>query len=233
MHSISIDDVSVVAISTSQRRKGIKIRKYRYAVVVIIFKRITIALDKYGGHWMKQMQFWTVIRIRASSTDQAAWSKAGHDQDLSGTVQCTAISDLHQCPRILFTVPQVVRLPTFQQLFKVQDLSWPPLWSSGQSSWLQIQRSGFDSPRYQISLEVVGLERGPLSLVSITEQLLERKSSGSGLEDRHYNRRDPSRWPRGTLYPQKSALTSPTSGGRSVDRVRSRTKATELFIIVW
>jgi hypothetical protein len=26
----------------------------------------------------------------------------------------------------------------------------PPLWSSGQSSWLQIQRSGFDSRRYQM-----------------------------------------------------------------------------------
>jgi hypothetical protein len=26
----------------------------------------------------------------------------------------------------------------------------PPLWSSGQSSWLQMQRSGFDSRRYQI-----------------------------------------------------------------------------------
>jgi hypothetical protein len=26
----------------------------------------------------------------------------------------------------------------------------PPLWSNGQSSWLQIQRSGFDSWRYQI-----------------------------------------------------------------------------------
>jgi hypothetical protein len=30
------------------------------------------------------------------------------------------------------------------------------------------------------------------------------------------------------LYPQKLALTSPTSGGRSVGIVRSRTKATEL-----
>ena len=29
------------------------------------------------------------------------------------------------------------------------------------------------------------------------------------------------------LYPQKLALTSPTSGGRSVGMVRSRTKATE------
>jgi hypothetical protein len=26
---------------------------------------------------------------------------------------------------------------------------WPPLWSSGQSSWLQIQRPGFDSRHYQ------------------------------------------------------------------------------------
>jgi hypothetical protein len=32
---------------------------------------------------------------------------------------------------------------------------------------------GFDSKRYQIFREVVGLERGPLSLVRITEELLE------------------------------------------------------------
>jgi hypothetical protein len=36
-----------------------------------------------------------------------------------------------------------------------------------------------------------------------------------------------SRWPRGTLYPQKLALTSPTSGGRSAGIVRLRTEATE------
>jgi hypothetical protein len=52
--------------------------------------------------------------------------------------------------------------------------------------------------------KVVGLERGPLSLVSTTEELLERKSSGSGLENRDYGRKDPSRWPRGAVYPQKS-----------------------------
>jgi hypothetical protein len=39
----------------------------------------------------------------------------------------------------------------------------------------------------------VGLERGPLSLVSTTEELLERKRSGSGLENRDYRRRDPPR----------------------------------------
>jgi hypothetical protein len=51
----------------------------------------------------------------------------------------------------------------------------PPLWSSGQSSWLQIQRSGFDSRSYQIFWKIVGLERGPLNLVRITEELLEMK----------------------------------------------------------
>jgi hypothetical protein len=68
-----------------------------------------------------------------------------------------------------------------------------PLWFSGQSSWLQIQRSWFDSRRYQIFCEVVGLERGPLSLVSTIEELLGRKSIGSGLENREYCHRDPSR----------------------------------------
>jgi hypothetical protein len=64
-----------------------------------------------------------------------------------------------------------------------------PLWSGGQSSWLKIQRSGFDSRLYEIFREVVGLERGPLSLVSVIEKLLERKSRGSGLENRDYGRR--------------------------------------------
>jgi hypothetical protein len=61
----------------------------------------------------------------------------------------------------------------------------------------------------------VGLERGLLILVSTTEELLERKSSGSGLETeytaigiRHADHT-------ASLYPQKLALTSPSSGGRS------------------
>jgi hypothetical protein len=101
----------------------------------------------------------------------------------------------------------------------------PPLWSSGQSSWLQIQRSGFDSRGYQG--KVVVLERDPLSLASTTEELFERKSSGSGLESREYDRRDPSSWPRGTLYPQRLPLISPTSGGISVGIVRLRIEATK------
>jgi hypothetical protein len=50
----------------------------------------------------------------------------------------------------------------------------PPLWSSGQSSWLQIRRPGFDSRHYQ-KKKGVGLERGPLNFVSTTKELLDRK----------------------------------------------------------
>jgi hypothetical protein len=39
----------------------------------------------------------------------------------------------------------------------------------------------------------VGLELGPLSLVSTIVELLERKSSGSGIENREHGHRDPSR----------------------------------------
>jgi hypothetical protein len=101
---------------------------------------------------------------------------------------------------------------------------WLPLWSSGQSSCLQIQRSGIDSRRCQISWEVVGLERGPLSLVSTNEELhLKEKVAASaqkadttavGIRRVDYEKH---------FYTQKFALTSPTSGGRSVGIVRSRT----------
>jgi hypothetical protein len=37
----------------------------------------------------------------------------------------------------------------------------------------------------------------------------------------------------GPLYPQKLALTSPTSGGRSVGIVRSRTQATVFSFFIW
>jgi hypothetical protein len=96
---------------------------------------------------------------------------------------------------------------------------WPPLWPSGQSFCLQIQWSGFNSRRYQI-FWVVGLERSAL----------ERKNSGSSLENPDYGRLDPSHSPRGATYPQTLVLTSLTSGGRSVGIVRSRTQATEFII---
>jgi hypothetical protein len=120
----------------------------------------------------------------------------------------------------------VVKAKTFRIVSTSLVYISPPLWSSGLSSWLQIRRPGFDSRHYQ-KKKVVGLKRGPLSLVSTTEELLGRKSSGSCLENREYGSRDPSRWPRGTLYPQKLATTSPTSGGPSVGIVPSRTQTME------
>jgi hypothetical protein len=78
----------------------------------------------------------------------------------------------------------------------------------------------------------VGLERGPLSLVSIIEELLGRNSSGSGLESREYEGRDPSRWPRGTLDPQTLELTSPTCGGPLVSIVSSRAETTKFVCFI-
>jgi hypothetical protein len=76
------------------------------------------------------------------------------------------------------------------------------------------------------------LERGPLSLVSTIEELLERKSSSFGLETEitaiGILRADHAT----PLYPQKLALTSPTGGCHSVGIVRLRTKATELLLLL-
>jgi hypothetical protein len=49
----------------------------------------------------------------------------------------------------------------------------------------------------------------------------------SSLENLEYDRRDPLRWPRGTRYLQKLALTSPISSCRSVGIVHSQTQAME------
>jgi hypothetical protein len=66
------------------------------------------------------------------------------------------------------------------------------------------------------------------SPVSTNEELLGRKSSSSGLEIREHGPRDQPRRPRGTLYPQKLALTSWTGGG---GRVCSWTEAKEFSYV--
>jgi hypothetical protein len=91
----------------------------------------------------------------------------------------------------------------------------------------------FDSRRYQIFWVAVGLEWGPLSLMSTIEELSGSNSSGSSLENREYSRGDPLRWPH-DLHPQELALTSPTCSGCSVSIVRLRTKTMEfvcLFVL--
>jgi hypothetical protein len=93
----------------------------------------------------------------------------------------------------------------------------PPLWSSGQ---FLATDPGVPGSISGTRKKVVGLERGPLSLVSATEELLGSNSSGSGLEIREYGHRDPSRWLRGTLYPQKVG-TSFADKRRSLGRYSS------------
>jgi hypothetical protein len=75
----------------------------------------------------------------------------------------------------------------------------------------------------------VDLERGALSLVSTTEELLGRKVAApvSKIENtaigiRHADHVAPS-------IRKKLAITSPTSGGRSVGIVRSGTQAMEFY----
>jgi hypothetical protein len=89
---------------------------------------------------------------------------------------------------------------------------------------------GFDSRHYQ-EKKVLGLERDPLSLVSTTEELLDRKveapvykTENTAIGIRHADHVAPS-------IRKKLAFTSPTSGGRSVGMVRSRTQTMEVFII--
>jgi hypothetical protein len=76
------------------------------------------------------------------------------------------------------TILVFTRCQVFLRTYLVRTWKYrPPLWSSGQSSWLQIQRLRFDSRHYH--KKVVGLERGALSPVSTTEELLDRKVAAS------------------------------------------------------
>jgi hypothetical protein len=70
----------------------------------------------------------------------------------------------------------------------------------------------------------VGLERGPLSLVNTIEELLERNSSGSGLETREYGGGDRLRGPRSNPLSAKV--------GTNFAYNRSRTKAMEFVFVL-
>jgi hypothetical protein len=52
----------------------------------------------------------------------------------------------------------------------------------------------------------VGLERGPLSLMRTTEELLEEIVAAPVKKTKINDRRVPLGWPRNTLHPQKLAL---------------------------
>jgi hypothetical protein len=71
------------------------------------------------------------------------------------------------------------------------SILWPPLESSGQSSWLQIQRSGLDSRHYHIHYHS-GM--GSTQPHEFNWGLLERKSGSSSLETEITAVRDPPHW---------------------------------------
>jgi hypothetical protein len=75
--------------------------------------------------------------------------------------------------------------------------------------------TGFDPRQYQISWEVVGLEWGSLSLVTIIEELLGRIVAAAVCKTKNTDvgirRADHAT----SLYPLKLTLTLPSSGGRT------------------
>jgi hypothetical protein len=77
----------------------------------------------------------------------------------------------------------------------------------------------------------VAVERDPLSLVSIAEELLEWESSGSGSRDPRLTAVGIRCADHATPSIQKLQLNSPTSGVCSVGIVRLRTKATEFSLV--
>jgi hypothetical protein len=126
-------------------------------------------------------------------------------------------------------VNTVMNLRDFRE---IMGKSLSPLWSCGQSSWLQNQRSGFDARHYQIFWEVVGQERGPQPR-EYNWRATWKKYQRLRSRNREYGRGDPLRLPLETLYPQKLALISPKSGGRLVGIDRSQTKSTQFVCFLF
>jgi hypothetical protein len=97
---------------------------------------------------------------------------------------------------------------------------------------LGYRSAGPGSIRGTTRKKVVGLERGPLSLVSTTEELLNRKvatpvykTENTAVGIRHADFLAPS-------LRKKLAITSLTSVGRSVSIVRSRTQTMEFSLVL-
>jgi hypothetical protein len=103
---------------------------------------------------------------------------------------------------------------------------WQPLWSSGQSSWLQNQRPRFDSRHYQKN-KVVGLERGPLNLMSTTEELLDKKVAAPVYKTENTVVGICHADQVASSIHKKLAITSPTSSGCLVGIVHSWTQTME------
>jgi hypothetical protein len=129
-------------------------------------------------------------------------------------LSCLAMADIQG---ILPTVYRIKKLKSdqgWQLIIMTASVVW---WSEFLATGSEVSGS---IPGHYKKKKVLGLERGPLNLVSKIEELLGRNSSGSGLESREYGRRDSSHWPRFTFYPQKVG-TNFADSRRSLGRYSS------------
>ena len=144
-------------------------------------------------------------------------------------VKCPAVGVMSDS---LTSLPRLIRALARYAFSSVVYILGPPLWSSGQSFWLQIQRSRVRSPALPDFLSSSGSGTGSTQHRELREvnwgATWIKKSSGcrsrkqrlTAVGTRCADHVTP-------LYPQKLALTSPTGVGRSIGIVRVRTKATE------
>jgi hypothetical protein len=108
--------------------------------------------------------------------------------------------------------------------------AWPPLWSGGQSFWLQIHSSRVRFPALPDFLSSSWSGTGSTQSREVNwGATWIKRSCGSRSRKQINGRGDPLRWPRDNPLSAKVG-TTPTGGGRSVGIVRSQTKATEISV---
>jgi hypothetical protein len=181
-----------------------------------------------------------MVRLEVLGQLKNAVSSTGIEPATFGLQHSASLNCTTACLRYLSVTKGIYQLVIYSENSKtlrnerniniVFKSYWPPLRPNDQSSWLQIQRPGFDSRRYQIFWGVVGLERSPRSLVSTIEELLGINNSGSDLKIWEHGRRDPLRWPRDIPLSAKVGINF-AEKRRSLGIVRSRTKATEFVCL--
>jgi hypothetical protein len=120
----------------------------------------------------------------------------------------------------MYTLKTVTMISNYQYPYDITDSC---IWGT----IIFLENYSCTSVNVRIELSGFDLRRGQRFLS--TKTIFAWSLQIPGLESRKYVRRDPMRWPRDPFYPQKLALTSPTSGGRSVFIVHSVTKAKKLL----
>jgi hypothetical protein len=123
--------------------------------------------------------FWYLIYF--TFTQSESWTKSHVHPSISHNIQYRVVDkSFHICVCCFLCIWLCQRLVQMNVSFAIQmslgktHLCYaevgPPLWSSDQCSWSQIQKPGFDFRCYQIFWEAVGLERGQPSVVSTREE---------------------------------------------------------------